>query len=133
MIDSCLEMSNPMKSEFLLVREVESKLYGLRCTKQGQGFEIRLHLGDGYYSYRSGNREVTVEVSHNGNYSIDFLEDNAFYPKEGYFTKVNLLGEARLVADQIIDFLYPVHLAKSDINQTGNPVTGFLNPSEVTQ
>lgn len=113
MIDTCLEMSNPMKSEFLLTREVESQLYGLRCTKHGEGFEIRFSLGDGYQSYRLGNREVSVEVSHNGNYSIDFLEDGALHPKEGYFTKVNLLGEANQVAHQIIEFLYPIHRAKT--------------------
>lgn len=112
MIDTCLEMSDPMKSEFLLVREVESRLYGLRCTKNGQGFEVHMYTENGYQVYRSGSRRVNVVVSHNGNYAIDFLEDGVLYPKEGYYTKVNLLGEAHLVAQQIIEFLYPIHLAK---------------------
>lgn len=113
MIDTCLEMSDPMKSEFLLTREVASRLYGIRCTKNGEGFEIHFTVVDGYQRYRSGNRQVNVVVSHNGDYAIDFLEDGAFYPKEGYYTKVNLLGEAHQVAHQIIEFLYPVHLAKT--------------------
>lgn len=112
MIDSCLEMSDAMKSEFLLTREVESQLYGLRSTKKGQGFEIHLYIEKGFHVYRTGNRRVNVVVSHNGNYAIDFLEDGAFYPKEGYFTKVNLLGESHQVASQIIEFLYPVFQAK---------------------
>lgn len=113
MIDTCLEMSDPVKSEFLVVREVESRLYGLRSTKHGEGFEIRLVMGSGFQSYRSGDRGVNVLVSHTGNFSLDFFEGGAFYPKEGYFTKVNLLGEAHLVADEIVEFFHSAHRAKT--------------------
>jgi len=76
-------------------------------------FGIRLYGEKGFHVYRTGNRRVNVVVSHNGDYAIDFLEDGVFHPKEGYFTKVNLFGEAHLVESQIIEFLYSVHITKT--------------------
>lgn len=111
MINTCLGMSTPMQSEFLLIRQVEEKLYGLRCTKRGHAFSIQLELDQQAQVYSSGKRRVRVAVTHMGHYSVDYYENDQFHPTGECQAKVFWYGEADKVADQIVEFFHEAHRA----------------------
>lgn len=114
MLNSSLLMSAAMTSEFLLIREVEARLYSLRSTKHGIDFNISLETERGFQVYRSGNRQVNVLVTDNGKYAIDYLVDGAFHPNDGsYATQTHQFGEAHLLAAEIVEFFHELHRSKN--------------------